>query len=98
MNYVNGVANLNISAKPAAKTSSSQPETNFLQIASTFFQTQSASQVQIVPQSFNEEQINLFKDKQEIEQGTESLEDLLKEKVDGLMAKICKILSSRYDK
>jgi len=78
-----------------AKNKSVQSQTNFLQIAQQFLSTQSASQTIMVPGSFNEEAINLFKDKQEIEKRHKSLEELMEDKVDCLMDEIQKILGMR---
>lgn len=78
-----------------AKNKSVQGQTNFLQIAQQFLGAQSTSQTIMVPGNFNEEAINLFKDKQEIEKGHTSLEELMEDKVDCLMDKIRKILGMR---
>ena len=62
------VLNIGINTNTAqAKNKSVQSQTNFLQIAQQFLGAQSTSQTTMVPGSFNEEAINLFKEKQEIE-------------------------------
>ena len=90
-------ANLSSINKPDAKVSS-QENSNFLQIASESFMKLAPSQTRMVPGSYNEDGINFWKNKSEIEQGLPDLEECIEEKIEDIIVRICSLVSDNHKK
>lgn len=90
-------ANLSSANKSAQKVDS-QNATNFLQAASESFMKLASSQTFMVPGSHNEESVNLWKNKVEIEKGLPDLEECLDEKMEDLIMRIGSLFNDSEEK